>query len=101
MKLLVGRFADACACRVGLADQGLEAFAGERRPWIERDALERALDVGQLRLQSGQRLAEETERLEEAHDVRTDPAGRTKVHHVYRDAPADPIEPADPLFHDR
>ena len=69
--------------------------------WIERDLLEGALDVRQLRLQSGQRLAEETERLEEPHDIRADPAGRTKVHHVHRDAPADPIEPADPLFHDR
>ena len=75
--------------------------AGERRQWIERDLLEGALDVGQLRLQAGQRLAEETERLEEPHDIRADPAGRTEVHDVHRDAPADPIEPADPLFHDR
>jgi hypothetical protein len=90
-----------CARRVGLADQGLEAFAGERRRRIERDVFESALDVGQLRFEAGQRLAEETERLEEPHHVRADPARRTKVHDVHRDAPADPIEPADPLFHDR
>ena len=101
MELLVRRFADARARRVGLADQRVEAFAGERRRRIERDLLERALDVGQLRLQAGQRLAEETERLEEPHDVRADPARRTEVDDLHRDAPADAIEPADPLFDDR
>ena len=101
MQLLVGRFADARARRVGLGDQRVEAFSGERCHGIERDVLERALDVGELRLQAGQRLAEETERFEEPHDIRADPAGRTKVHDVHRDAPADPIEPADPLLDDR
>ena len=101
MELLVRRFADARARRVGLADQRLEAFSGERRQRIERDLLERALHVGQLRLQAGQRLAEQTQRLEEPHDIRADPAGRTEVHDLHRYAPADPIEPADPLFHDR
>ena len=79
----------------------VEALAGERRERIERDLLERALDVRQLRLEAGQRLAEEPERLEEPHDVRADPAGRTEVHDLHRDAPADAIEPADPLLHDR
>ena len=81
--------------------RAVEAFCGERRRRIERDLFERALHVGQLRLQPGQRLAEETERLEEPHDIRADPGGRTEVDDLHRDAPADPIEPADPLFHDR
>ena len=68
---------------------------------IERDQLERTLDVGQLRLQPGERFAEETQRLEQPHDVRADPARRTEVDDLHRYAPADPIEPADALFHQR
>ena len=57
--------------------------------------------MGQLRLQAGQRLAEDTECLEEPHDVHADPARRTEVDDLHRDAPANPIEPANPLFHNR
>ena len=59
------------------------------------------LHVGQLRLQPGERLAEKPQLLEEPHDVRADPAWRTEVDDLHRHAPADPIEPADPLLHER
>ena len=55
----------------------------------------------QLRLESGQRLAEEAERLEEAHHIRADPAGRTEVDDLDREAPADAVEPADALLDER
>ena len=101
MKLLVRRFADARACRVGFADQFVESLCGERRRRIERDIFEGTFDVGELRLQAGERFAEETQCLEEPHHIRADPGGRTEVDHLHRDAPADSIEPADPLFNDR
>ncbi len=78
MKLLVRRFADARARRVGFADQCFESFCGERCRRIEGDLFEGAFHVGQLRLQPGQRLAEETQRLEEPHDIRPIPAGGRK-----------------------
>ena len=91
-----------CVCAlVGFADERVEACLRTAPPRIERNLFERALNVGQLRLEPGQRLPEDTERFEEPHDIRADPVWRTEVDDLYRDAPADPIEPADPLFHDR
>src|SRR4029077_4494905 len=52
-------------------------------------------------LQAGEWLAEQPQPLEEPHDVRTDPARRPEVHDLHRYAPADPIEPADPLLPER
>ena len=101
MELLIRRFADARPRRVGVADERLESFCGERSRRIERDLVEGAIDVGQLRLQAGQRFAEETKRLEETDHIRSDPGGRTEIDDLHRDAPADAIEPADPLFDDR
>ena len=98
MELLVRRFADARARRVRFADERSNRSPDSDAERIERDLLERAFDVGELRLQAGQRLAEEAQRLEEPHHVRADPARRPEVHDLHRDAPADPIEPADPLF---
>ena len=86
---------------MGLADQRLEALSGKRRQRIERDHLKRTLHVGELPLQPGERFAEETQGLEEPHDVRADPVRRTEVHDRHRYAPADSIEPADALFHKR
>ncbi len=79
----------------------VEALAGERRERIDRDLLDGALHVRQLRLQPGERFAEEAQFLEEPHDVRADSARRPEVHDLHRYAPADPIEPADPLLHER
>ena len=57
------------------------------------------LDARELRLEADDRLAEEANGLVEAHHVGPDPRGRTEVHDLHRDAPADPIEPADALLH--
>src|SRR5688572_2694293 len=101
MKHLIRGFADTCARRVGFADQFIEPVSRQRGCRIECDLLERALDMGQLGLQPGQGFAEETKGLEEPYHVRADAGRRTEVHDVHRDAPADAIEPADPLLHDR
>ena len=79
----------------------VEAIAGERRQRIDRDLLDGTLYVGQLRLQPGERFAEEAELLEQPHDVRADPVRRPEVDDLHRNAPADPIEPADSLFDER
>src|SRR5688572_25009732 len=101
MKLLVRRLANARPRRVGFADQFVESLCGEHSGRIERDLFERAFDMGQLWLQPGQGFAEETKGFEEPYHVRADPGGRTEVHDVHRDAPADAIESADALLHDR
>ena len=68
---------------------------------LERDLLKRALDVGELRLDSGHRLAEEPESLEQPDDVGTDARRRTEIDNFDRYAAADAIQSPDTLLHRR
>ena len=65
--------------RVGFADEFFESFCGERSRRIERDLFEGTFDVDQLRLQAGQRLTKQPQRLEQPHDIRSDAGGRTEI----------------------
>ena len=55
----------------------------------------------ELRLESGHRLAEQPEPLEQPHDVGADARRRTEVDDLDGDAAADAIEPPDALLHRR
>ena len=83
------------------ATSAAQASSGQRRGRIAGHRVERALDLRQLRLHARERLAEEPERLEQAHGVRADAARRTEVDDLDRQAAADAIEPPDALFDDR
>ena len=56
--------------------------------------------MSELRLEAGDWLAEQTQRLEQANHVGADAAGRPEVHNLDGYAAADPVEPPDPLFDD-
>ena len=68
---------------------------------MERNLLQRALDMGELRLDSCHRLAEEPEPLEQPHDVGTDARRRTEIDDFDRHAAADAIQSPDALLHCR
>ena len=98
MQLLIRRLVDARARRLRGGDQPLDLRVGQPLVRIERDRLQRALDVRELRLDSGHRLAEQPESFEQPHHVGTDARRRTKVDDLDRDSPADAIQPADALL---
>ena len=78
MQLLVRGFADARArAHGGLADQGVERPRRRAPPRARARSVERALDVRELRLQPGERLAEDAQRFEAAarRPRRSRPAG--------------------------
>jgi hypothetical protein len=101
MQLLIRGFADARACRARVGNQFVQSLRGERCTRIECEFVEGAFDVSELRLESGEWFAEETDGLEQPYDIRADPGRRTKVHDLHRNAPSDAIESADPLLDDR
>ena len=101
MELLVRRFADPRARRLGGTDDRLEALLRQRGQRIEGDLFEGAFHVGQLRLEAGRRFAKQIEFLEEPDDVPADAARRAEVHDFNGHPAADPIETPDSLFHGR
>ena len=101
VQLLVGSLAYARARGARFGNESLEALVGQRRVGVERNLLQRALDMRKLRLQPRERFAEHAERFEDSHHISADAAGRTEVNDLHRHIPADAIEPPDPLFDDR
>ena len=93
MQLLIRGLVDPRARRLRGGDQPVDLRIGQHRVRIERDLLQRALDVGELRLDSGHRLAEQPEPLEQPHDVGADAGCRTEIDDLDRHAAADAIEP--------
>ena len=85
-----------CGC-----DQLLELCLGQRRVRIESHRFERIFDLRQLRFDTGHRLPEQTEPLEQSYDIGADPGGRTEVDDVDGNAAPDAIQPPDALLHCR
>ncbi len=95
-----GRLANPRLRGVRAGDDRVEARAGEGARGGERRHLERRLHAGELGLEARQRLAEETERLEEPRHVAADALGRDEVDDLDREAAADAVEPPDALLGD-
>ena len=96
--MLIRGLVDPGARRLRGGNQLLDLRIGQCPVRIERERLQRALDVGELRLDRRHRLAEQPEPLEQPHDVGPDARCRTKIDDGDRDATPDAIEPPDALL---
>ena len=77
MQLLVGRVLDARARGLSGGNELLDLRLGQRRVRIEGDRFQRPLDLRELRLEAGHRLAEDADPLEQPDDIAPIPdAGR-------------------------
>ena len=101
MQLLIRRLVDPRARRLRVGNESLDLRVGQRRVRMERDLLQRALDMGELRLDAGHRLAEQPQSLEQPHDVGADARRRTEIDDLDGYATADAIQSPDALLHRR
>ncbi len=102
MQLLIRGLVDPRPRRLRIGDELRRCCASDRRaPGSSAIASSARLDVRELRLDAGHRLAEEPEPFEQPDDVGADARRRAEVDDLDGDAAADAIEPPDALLDGR